>query len=488
MKISIQFTPIRSRILVPLPEDINMELYNILSFKGSGYFFAPRYQRGQWDGVTRLYNPKNQTFRSGFILKVANFLYTKGFQVNVEGYPEPFTFAQRNNTYGLRPYQISLVEAILKYRFGVVEAPPRTGKTHVAGAVFDSVREFPSIFYCRSIDLAIQTYKRFAVGEPDKNILPMLPDLKIGIVGDGKFELGDITIITIQSAYSAYGEKLPEKVSYKEKEVSYKGELKNLITDAKVVFYDEAHAAQGRTSRYILEKSKNVIMKIGLTATPEEGEEEDIRLEEHLGPIIHKVGYSELIKVGFLLRPIIYMYKLPKMDIEGNYLQVYKKAVQENLFLNHLVKKLVKILNGLGHSIVIQTEYRNHTERLAKFLDVPFLMGKESGEKRSQTLQDLRDKKIMCLVSTVIEQGIDVPSLGFTINLCGQKKRIATIQRMRSMTAQEGKATCGVIDFLYQCEYLKGHSKKRLKVYLSEPEFEVHVRDVSKKSIEELVI
>jgi superfamily II DNA or RNA helicase len=487
MNISIQFTPIKSRILTPLPEHINLGLYNLLSFKGEGYFFMPRFQNGQWDGVTRLYNPEKQTFRSGFLFTIVDFLYKNQFNVDVENYPSPLEFTQHSNTYKLRPYQLDLVKSILTYRFGVIEAPPRTGKTIISGAVLDSTREFPAIFYCRSIDLAAQTYRVFALGDPAKNILPILPDLKIGMVGDGHFELGDVTIVTIQSAYSAYGEKFVDKVDHKEKDVDDKGSLRKLISNAKVIFYDEAHESSGRTSRYILDKSKDVGLRIGLTATPEEGKPEDIKLTEHLGSVIHKVGYSELIKEGYLLKPVIYMYKLPKMTIEGTYLQVYKAAVTDNIFLNHLLKRIVKTLNDLGHSVVIQTEYRNHTEKLASFLEAPFLMGKESGEKRGKVLQDLRDKKIMCLVSTIVEQGIDVPSLSYTINLCGQKSKIATIQRMRSMTVHEGKATCGIIDFVYQCIYLKDHSKLRLKVYKSEPEFEVHMRDVSKKTIQDFM-
>jgi superfamily II DNA or RNA helicase len=488
MNVVIQFTPIRSKIITLLPETINDQLFEFLSFKGKNYFFSSKYQERKWDGVTRLYNKKNQTFRSGFILKVAYFLQNLGMYVEVLGYPPPREFFRKRLAFELRPYQIDVVNSILKYRYGIIVSPPRSGKTLISAAVFDSIDAFPSIFYCRSIDLAIQTYQKFSIGEPTKNILPYLPGIKVGIVGDGKFELGDINIVTIQSAFSAYNERFPDKVDHIEQEVVNKSDLRAIISSAKVVFMDECHEIGGKTSRFILEKSSmDALLKIGLTATPDEGEAEDIRLEEHLGPVIHRVGYSTLIDAGYLLKPIIYMYKLPKITIDGNYQTAYKKGVIENQFLNYLVKKIVKTLVESGHSVVIQTEYRNHTEKLAKFLDVPHLMGQESGDKRAKVLQDLRDKKIMCLVSTVVEQGNDIGSLGFTINLCGQKKRRITIQRMRSTTKVEGKTVCGVIDFIHQCSYLKEHSNKRLQIYKSEPAFEIHIRDVSKKTIEDLI-
>jgi hypothetical protein len=58
---------------------------------------------------------------------------------------------------------------------------------------------------------------------------------------------------------------------------------------------------------------------------------------------------------------------------------------------------------------------------------------------------------------------------------------------MRSTTKVEGKTVCGVIDFIHQCSYLKEHSNKRLQIYKSEPAFEIHIRDVSKKTIEDLI-
>jgi superfamily II DNA or RNA helicase len=181
------------------------------------------------------------------------------------------------------------------------------------------------------------------------------------------------------------------------------------------------------------------------------------------------------------------MYKLPKVEAIGNYRAVYNMAVTDNEFLTGLIKKITTALVAKGHSVVVQTEFINHTKKLASVLGVPFLTGQERDMGvREETIRKLKAKETMCLVSTLFEEGLDIPSLGYTINVVGGLSNISTFQRMRSITAQEGKTTCGIIDFFHQCKYLERHSKVRKKLYKSEPEFEFIMRDASKLTIEEL--
>jgi superfamily II DNA or RNA helicase len=180
------------------------------------------------------------------------------------------------------------------------------------------------------------------------------------------------------------------------------------------------------------------------------------------------------------------MYKLPKIDVEGTYRSIYTEAVIKNEFLSNLILGLVKKLNSLGKSVVIQTEFVQHSKDLAKKLECEYLTGSDNTEKRQRLIKDLTDKETLCLVSTLFEEGLDLPSLDYTINLAGGLSNISTFQRMRSITAHESKTVIGIIDFIHQCKYLKRHSNKRLKLYQSEPEFIIEVRDVSNKHIEEI--
>lgn len=480
--IKIHFTPVWCTLEHSLVE-LDAFLYEKLAFQETGFFFSQAFQNRGWDGVTRLYYLKTKRFRSGLLERVKQLLAENNYAYEVCGFPEGVLNPCLNLiTVPLRPYQESCVTTLLDKRFGILKAPPRSGKTNIAAAVIAAEEQFPVLFFCRSLDLAKQTIQRFQ---------DLLPNRQIGLVGDGIFKLREITVMTVQSVYSAFDKKYDVPKAQLEKGIAdiwQKHAIRTLLASAKRVIYDEVHHGKGATSKFVLDKCTHLTMKVGLSATPFNDSEEGMLLEQVFGKIIHEVSYSELIKAGYLLRPVIYMYKLPKLKLEGTYPSIYKQGVTENEYLNNLIKKIVDKLISLGNTIVVQTEYINHSINLGKILNCPVLTGQERDtEVRAKIIQDLRDKKISCLVSTLFEEGLDVPSLSFTINAAGGLSNISTLQRMRSITADAGKATCGIIDFYHQCKYLSRHSKIRETLYTSEPEFVLHMRDISKKKLEEVV-
>jgi len=484
-EVIIEFSPVWCQINSNNSQELYEYLYNTLSYRPEGYFFSPKYQSGIWDGYNRLYKPNTKRFRVGLLSRVVNLLQKSECKINVIDFFNSNINELKTSIYKnaegkeviLRSYQKEAILTALEKRIGIIQAPPRSGKTIIATAIIDNENQFPVNFFVRNKDLAYQTLKVFQQNFIDKSI---------GFICDGICEIGVINIITIQSAFSAYDKKCEEKGLLEEKSVTNKEEVKNLIKDAKRVFYDEAHHSSSTTSKFILDKSINAEMKIGLSATPFSDKTDSMVVEEVTGPVIYQISYSELIKAGYLMKPYIYMYKLPKIDVEGVYRAIYNDAVVKNEFLSNLIQGLVKKLNDLKKSVVIQTEFVQHSKDLAKKIGCEHLTGSDSTEKRQRVIQELNDKKILCLVSTLFEEGLDVVTLDYTINLAGGLSNISTFQRMRSITAHESKTTIGIIDFIHQCKYLKKHSNKRLKLYTSEPEFVVEIRDVSKKNIEEL--
>ncbi len=484
-KVDIDFTPVWCTVVSNNSFELHNYLNEKLAYRPDGYFFSPKYQEGEWDGWSRLYKINTKRFRVGLLSRVIQLLSKKGCEVFVINFPSRENTALKKSIYmtgdgkevELREYQKEAILAALSKRFGIIQAPMRSGKTLISTAIIDNEDSYPVIFYLRNKDLAYQTLEVF------KN---NFKDISIGFVCDGVCETGKVNIITIQSAYSAYGKMCKDKSIPKEKEVIKKSEVKDLIKRAKVIFMDEVQDLEGATSGFIFDKCINASMKIGLSATPFSNRASSILVEERVGSIIYKIGYSDLIKAGYLMRPYIYMYKLPKVDVEGTYRAIYKQAVIENKFLNDLLINIVRKLTDNYKSVVIQTEFVNHSKEIARMLNCEYLTGSDSTEKRLRLKQELIDKKILCLVSTLFERGLDVPTLDYTINLAGGLSNISTFQRMRSITAHESKTTIGIIDFIHQCKYLKKHSEKRLDLYSSEPEFVIEIRDVSKKSIEEI--
>ena len=479
--IELQFSSVYCNILnTSLDPVLEEGLFNLLSYHPEGYFYSPKYQSGVWDGLVHLYQPKHKRFKTGLLNRVIKYLKDNNLDYHITDLPPSSEFLQKHNTYKLRPYQETSVRKILSSRFGILEAPPRSGKTVIMIATVDSEQKFPVVFFCRNLDLAYQTREKIQF---------FLPDLPVGLVGDGNIQCEEqgITIATIQSVFSAYGKKYElSRGEPEEKPISDRLKLKKLLAKAKIAFYDECHHGGGKTSKFVLDNCASLQMRIGLSATPFSDSENELINENALGEVIHKISYSELIRDGYILAPTIYLYKLPKLLCEGTYPSVYKKAVIENSFLEGLIFKIVKKIINKGKSVVLQTEYINHSIRLGKLLNCEVLTGKDTTEKRKDIIDKLKRKEILCLVSTLFEEGLDIPSLSYTINVAGGLSNISTLQRMRSITADNGKTSCGIVDFQHQCKYLSRHSLIRKNLYEAEPEFKLNKIDVSKKTLEEI--
>ena len=73
---------------------------------------------------------------------------------------------------------------------------------------------------------------------------------------------------------------------------------------------------------------------------------------------------------------------------------------------------------------------------------------------------------------------MDVPCLAATIIAAGGESAIKVFQRLRCLTPFEGKTHAIVVDFIDPYKYLKSHSRKREKLYKSEPSFRITYKEV----------
>jgi len=102
-----------------------------------------------------------------------------------------------------REYQTEFVESCVEIERGVTKAATGSGKTFMGAKIIQQIGVAPFIFYVPSIDLLNQTKDEFEKFLRHKNG----KKIKIGIIGDGKFDPQDITIMTIQTAVRACGKK-----------------------------------------------------------------------------------------------------------------------------------------------------------------------------------------------------------------------------------------------------------------------------------------
>jgi len=253
------------------------------------------------------------------------------------------------------------------------------------------------------------------------------------------------------------------------------------VESAKIVWYDEAHHATSATSKFVLSnKIYSAEYIFGCSGTPYREDNTGLLLEGLLGTIIYEIGYSKLIEEGFLVQPTIHLIKIPKTLTEGKYYSnIYKECIIENELRNNIIKRIAEDLNTRKKSCMIIVSKIKHGEILQKLIKNS-LFAYSKTKNREQVWEDFRQGKLMTLITTLGDEGVDIPSLHATIIASGGESAIKVFQRLRCLTphSQNGqsKKHAIVVDFLDPYKYLKTHSNKRKRLYRSEPSFRVVLR------------
>ena len=333
---------------------------------------------------------------------------------------------------------------------------------------------FPVLSICQSIDIARQTINKFN---------KFLPKVKVGLIGDGECNIQPITVATIQSLSAAYGikEKFPKNQIEKIPALEKKLDIQRLVETAKFVWYDESHHASANTSKFVLQnKVYSAEYILGCSGTPFREDNTNMLLEGLLGPIIYEIDYSKLIKAGYLVQPTIHLIKLPK-DIQFSkgtaYASIYKQAIVENNLRNNTIANIAYSLKARGKTCMILVTKIKHGKILADLIPSAKFSYSKSKDRASLWHQ-LKVGKLPILITTLGDEGIDIPSLGATIIASGGESAIKVFQRLRCLTPYSGKNHAIVVDFLDPYKYLKKHAKKRERLYKSESSFRITYKEI----------
>jgi len=474
-KIVIQYTPTTSQIIGKLPKNVEAHLYGALSYYPQGYEFSNAYIEQRWDGIHRLFSLRTYKFGSGLIHRVANILREHQIDFEVNSYPfvNPLNYQiSKIQLSGFRSYQIEAIQEILKMKRGGIAQPPRTGKTYTAAGAIMTINNYPTIFLCFSLEIALQTKEKFE----------QLLQVPIGFIGDGVCSIQNVTICTVQSALAAYNKKWDFAVVKKEeKAIREKHKIRTLVESAKVVIVDEYHHYACESASFIASRLRSANYIIGLSATPwRTYEDESILLEKNIGPVIFSQKYSYFIERGYLLPAHIYIYKLPATPKRTNYYPtIYKEFIIENSLRNEIIKRAANKLVKQGKSVVIIISKIKHGEILKSLLPhSELLTGKEPTEVRQRVLKKLNKKEVKIVISTLLDEGVDIPSLDAVIIAAGGKSSIKVFQRLRCITPYKDKKFGIVIDFEDRSKYLQKHSRERIKIYKEEEAFTLFFRKI----------
>lgn len=260
----------------------------------------------------------------------------------------------------------------------------------------------------------------------------------------------------------------------------------------------------------LMDNLPNTVYRIGLSATPFlRTDGTNILVKAPFGDILYDISASDLIKNGILAKPYItfvdyqdplseaYPYltqeeeqarrkakkSLPK---KAPYNKVYKECVVENELFNTIVAKLAIANAKMKRLTLVSVKQIVHgnnileaVKKIAPDIAVEFLHGQNKGQLDEDKVKvDFASHKIQILISTLFDEGVDIPAIDVAIDCGGGMSPIKTLQLTgRAMRKYEGKMKAHVFVFMQRYTHLYNHSIERLKILQTEPEFEISRMD-----------
>lgn len=313
-----------------------------------------------------------------------------------------------------------------------------------------------TLFIVTSKDLLHQARARFA----ERLGLPLE---EIGIIGDNNWEPGEwVTISTLDTLESRMDTAACQR----------------FLKSIELMFVDECHHV-GSETWYTVSTLCDAFYRFGLSGTPlDRADGANLRLVAATGDLIVDISNKFLVDRGVSARANIVFDKIsgPALKKGSRYNTVYKQGVVENEQLNDKVIEWTKLCVAQNLSVLVLIEEIGHGRQLDEalwtktdgvFIPHQFIWGDETTEVRTEALQDFGERKLPVLIaSTILDEGVDVPTIDVIILAGSRKSKIRTLQRL-------GRGLRGdkliVIEFSNFCHhFLLDHSLKRFRDYKNE--------------------
>ena len=371
-----------------------------------------------------------------------------------------------------RMYQEEAVDAAIKARYGIVEASPGAGKTAIASAITAKLGLRTAIIVQAEepFDQAYRTLTEFT----DIQNIGRLSGAKSSKIQ----RLGNVTVCMIQSLSNAI--------------VNGDKEVIDWLIDVDVIIVDEAHHTATDTYLTALAVPVNPKYIIGVSATPEDREDglQDF-VHSSLGGVIYRITYAQLIDAGILVPITVYVDRMPeqaeqadepeetptkvtfgsKIVAEGKkYADARNELIYASVHRNKSCADFVKTAVANNQSCAVIVSKIDHANHIAKYLPDAVLLSSKT-KNRKEVIAKLKNKEIMCVITTLFDEAVDVPSLGAVAILAGGKSKIKLKQRLRSLRSFDGETSKGyekkVRGYAWvpydRGKYVEEHSRKTLR-------------------------
>ncbi len=317
----------------------------------------------------------------------------------------------------LRDYQRDAVDTIKKKKYGIVKAPPRSGKTVLSTAASCEIGQKTMIVAAQRewLDGFYETF----CGSPTQKPLTNAKKSQVGFCKTLKdFEKYDVCLVTVQTFHSERGQKLLRKVRDK----------------FGVIIVDEVH--MGAAEKFLIAVAAlNSRYKIGLSGTPSRKDGKFILVDALLGGVIFQAKVEQL-------RPKVQLVRTEYAGKGGGQWASIVKSLETNPKRLKLIAQWAIKDAKAGHMVLIPLSQVVPIKALTKAINK--MAGKKMAhafwgglqkDKRKQLIQDARTYKARILVgnSKLVSVGTNIPRASaiyychLSANLENSEQRIARV-------------------------------------------------------------
>ena len=369
-------------------------------------------------------NGLTHRFRTGLLDRVRMMANTIGLNIESEvdeRHQPTSVFPVNGKEVVLRNYQQVAMDRMMKRPVGVLCAATGAGKTYMA-AYMIAQRGVDTLFLVHTKDLLNQAKEAF------ENILGE----KVGVIGDGKYDVQRITVATMQT--------LSKRINT--------GELGDLGRRFGMIIVDEVHHVPASTF-FAVSGAFSAYFVYGLSATPDRKDGADMMIEAAAGPIIAEIETDSLMKSEDLCRVVARFIDIPAQTSysPAPRFAVVSKYIVNNLQRNQTIARLVKEFAERNETVLVLVNQVKHANNLKELMpEAEIVQGSDKSVTRQNVWDKLRSKEIRVVISTVAKEGIDVPSLDCVANAFGGTDNRQVIGRV--LRNSKGKKMATFLDFV----------------------------------------
>lgn len=297
----------------------------------------------------------------------------------------------------------------------------------------------------------------------------------------------------LEKAYPSAAEDKAKITAKVEKHERLRLATIDILAKFELVIVEEAHEVSSDSFYIVMAACRNAHYRMALTGTPfmKDDEEANMRLLASCGPVAIKITEKMLIDRGILARPYFKYIGLPETHKPKTlyrstpWQKAYEVGIVSNEYRNKAFCAEILRARSYGLNSMVLVQHKAHGELLKGMLQraglkVEFIYGEDNQSARSAALTALGNGGLDVLIgSTILDVGVDVPSVGMIVLAGGGKAEVATRQRI-GRGLREKKGGGPNVAFIVDAaddhnNHIKGHYLQRRGIVKSTPGFAENV-------------